>query len=819
MDVQGSRYHLLNGVADWGGCTDTTSGLTLAELWADAADGLPLSIRTAWEYDPELGVLRLRRDTPLFRRAGRNLAVDPASRRGASRDGYGNWYWVDTDRRAIRWRPTDDQTASTWWSADELNTSCAAQPAGGETFAGRPPLPPGDLLLQGLTVTSRHYLLAGYVAESEAGLLVFDLQAGGAPLRLLWPHDEPFTPWDLADTADGGALVLDRVHSRYWRLDERLRLRGQQPSRPALFQPVTGGPQVRFTGPARPTPLRLVGADPQAPLNPISIEPGPDGSVLVLDADPARGYSTLYRFDGDELRWQTPMRDIVEVIDPRDPTNTSILYSLLGHDFCYLAGPPATGPLPPPMLYVADAEGDQVVAFTLDPDTGNMLPRDDFLPLRRWAGRALVRAGDGAWYDFGERFVPLQVLTECRFASEAALTTPIEFGAGGSLPGVAGESFDSQRPGCVWHRLLIDAQVPTGARLSIRARASDDPALLPLERWLPQPVPYLRSDGPELPWLDVWADRRDGAGDLPAGTGTYELLLQQVAGRYLQLEVTVSGGGRSTPLLRSLRAWFPRFSYPERYLPVVYAEHDLPGRFLERFLANMEGFFTAIEERIEHSHLLLDPRTAPAPDLPWLAAWFGLALDPQWDEGRRRFLIRHVDRFYRLRGTVPGLVAALRVYLDGTVDERAFSCTGAGAASGVRLVERFLTRDTGGAAYGAPQTTLDPDPDARVRRTAHRFDVLVPLGLSPDQVAMVGRIVETSKPAHTSFTLRRYYELFVVGQARLGIDTEIGQAPTFSPMVTGRSGLASGYLGYDRPFDITDRIVSDRDRVGRLPPI
>ena len=59
--------------------------------------------------------------------------------------------------------------------------------------------------------------------------------------------------------------------------------------------------------------------------------------------------------------------------------------------------------------------------------------------------------------------------------------------------------------------------------------------------------------------------------------------------------------------------------------------------------------FTALEEKIEHTHLILDSRTAPAADLPWLACWFGLALDPQWDETRRRFLIRHVDRFYRLQ--------------------------------------------------------------------------------------------------------------------------------------------------------------------------
>jgi phage tail-like protein len=808
MDVQGSQYHVVNGIDDWGRCIDTASGLALSQAWADSA---PSTTSTAWEYEPDLGVLRLRRDTPLFRRAGRTTPIDPGTRRGAGRDGNGDWYWIDSDRRTIRGRAASAHAAGSWWSVDDLAGSCACLTADAGEFTHAGTCPPVRILLQGLAVTTHQYLLVGYRAQDEpceAGLLVFDLRGGGAPLRMRWPGGVPFNPWDLADTADGGALVLDSEHSCYWRLDEHLRLCGQQ---------------------AAPTPWPLLDAA-GAPIHPVSIEPGPgsgsgpDDSVLVMDADPGRGYSTLYRFDRGQLRWTTPLRDVVEVIDPRDPTNTPTLYSLLGHDFCYPAGPPATGPLPPPVLYVGDAEGKQVIAFTLDPGTGEVRAHDDFLPMRRWAGRALVRSGAGAWYDFGERWISLEVFNECRFASTATLVTPA--GATAAAGAIPGESFDSQLPGCVWHRLFLDAQVPTGTGVTIRARGGDDPALLPLQPWLAQPAPYLRSGGPELPWLDVWADRRQADGTLPDGTGTWELLFQGVTGRYLQVEVTLTGGGRSSPLLRSLRAWYPRFSYPEHYLPSVYAQNQGPDRFLERFLANAEGLYTAIEEKIEHSHLLLDARTAPTADLPWLAAWFGLALDPLWDTERRRFLIRHVDRFYRSRGTVPGLVATLRVFLDPVVDEHVFDpvgTVGTGSASGIRVVERFLTRDAGGVAYGAPpgsaDAAADPDPRTRVRRSAHRFDVLVPVGLSADDAAMVTRIVAAAKPAHTGFELRRYYELFVIGQARLGIDTEIGHGPSYAPMVTGSGVLAAGYLGYGHPFDITDRVVSDRDRIGAFPAL
>jgi hypothetical protein len=85
--------------------------------------------------------------------------------------------------------------------------------------------------------------------------------------------------------------------------------------------------------------------------------------------------------------------------------------------------------------------------------------------------------------------------------------------------------------------------------------------------------------------------------------------------------------------------------------------------------------------------------------------------------------------------------------------------------------------------------------------------------------AMVQKIVDTTKPAHTWFDVRQYSDLFVVGRARLGQDTELGNAPVYVPMVTGSNYFAAGYLGYPYPFDIADRIVANRDRIGGLPAL
>jgi phage tail-like protein len=841
MDVQGSQYHLIHGEDDWSRCADSEAGLALKALWYDEPEGLPSETGTALEYDSKLGALRLRRDTPLFRRAGRMPSLPQRSRRGAGRDGYGNWYWIAEERTSIGWRPAGGQVSATWWAVSDPLRTCAGSGPGFVTCkAGMRT----GMTLQGLTVTSRHYLLAGYLYPGtpsdpgESGLLVFDLQAGGEPLRMPWPAGSGFQPWDLADTPDGGALVLDRSNATYWRLDAHLRVRGLQTNSPALFQPADGGTIEMINGPSQPIGTPVASPSLHSPIDPVSIEPGPDGGVLILDSDSIRGYSLVHLFAGDELVWSVSLADAVEVIEPSDPTDTPHRYSVLGYDFVYTTGPLSTKPGSPALLYIADSEGKQVIAFELETvEVGasvehTVVARPDFLPLRRWDGKALVRAGAGVWYDFDDEWIQVAVFTECRFRSHATLTTAIGFTdlleadpSGTGVPTPAGSPFDSQLPGCVWHRLFLDAEIPNGTSVSVRARASDDPDLLPLAQWLPQPVPYQRSDGPELPWYDPWADLRetDGLrntdGQLPDHTGTWELLFQQVAGRYLELELTLQGNGRSTPLLRSVRAWYPRFSYATNYLPAIYPASDSPDAFLDRFLANFEGFYTATEERIEHSALLLDARSTLAADLPWLARWFGLTLDPQWSVVQQRFLVRNIDRFYRLRGTVPGLVSTLRIYLNATPDDSVFCCA-SGDAGAVRVVERFLTRDISTAGSGpAVSPAAGAAEYARVAAAAHRFDVLVPADMTATDQAMVQKIVDTTKPAHTWFDVRKYYQLFVIGQARLGKDTELGNPPAYVPMVTGSDYLAAGYLGYPRPFDLADRIVTDRDRVGGLPAL
>ena len=864
MDVNNTKYHLLYGQDDWGNCFPAGSNQPLSTSWADSEHQL-----SALEWVEEMSVLRLRREPLLFRRAKpRDPPLEMKDRRGAGRDRYGNWYWIDPDETGIRFLPPGEYSSQHFWSLSDWIATCTAADA--QTFSQCHMPLPSSLILRGLAVTTRHYLVVGYLATdnpSEHGLFLFDLHHGGRPpMQLRWPVDSHFSPWDLAPMPIGGVLVLDHDNLTYWALDANFRLLAHVvDGQDALFQPKEGtAPHNKLHAYVQPEGYSLATDSPPGPRSPVSIESGPDGRVYILDTDYSQvsstDYSTVYEYIGATQVAAHSLKDVLEVQDPNLGEGSSEPLSVIGHDFAYVEQPlqdqeaevrqqPSgcgckdvaekqkpqvksqlrrcgcqnaadtsanVPPSQPPLLYVALRDGYQAVAFQVRED--KLLPQEDFYPLRQWGGKALVPADGLAYYDFADRWIPLQIFTECFYVGEAVITTPLTFDAN-----VPGGPFDSDIPGCVWHRLLLDAYIPSACDVLVRARAADDPDLLAQMNWLPQPDLYQRSGGAELPFYDPWAcDVWVQDPPVRERTGTWEILLQEVNGRYLELELTIQGTGRSTPALRALRAWYPRFSYSDHYLPAIYREEPVAASFIERWLANFEGLYTNLEDKIEHVAELFDPCTTPAEALDWLASWLGLALDPHWTEDRRRFFIRHAMDFYRLRGTLQGVEVSMRLYIDSKVDASLFdpSCVGKG---NVRIVERFRTRGIGCQAYDPPdehgRRNLRPISIQDIIDNAHRFTVLVPYTLADDQQDIVQRIVSLAKPAHTEFDVQRYWDLFRVGEAQLGLDTRLGDSSQFSAMLLGDAYLAESYLEAPYPFDIADRMVSDRDRLGDLPPL
>jgi phage tail-like protein len=700
LDVNQTRFHILLGKADW---------------LPAAPAGSPPDTPDA-EWDERDGSLRLRKEIFLFPKRSGESPPELSQRRGAACDRFGNFYWIHDDRKEIRFLPARREAAEHYWSAEDEEARGRTPRGPGSFFAPSSPAAPRTLEMAGLAVTRDHYLLVGLT--HPPGFLLFDLHGGGPSLEFHWPAAVPFEPFDMASARSGGAWILDRRNRRLWRLDREFRVVAPAsfaagPAAEPDFRDVSGGaaaPRAERVAPeiTDEMAVRLDGTS-----NPVAVEELPDGSVLLLDSPPTSAHSRLHRWNWE--RGLLSSRSLEHALAGA-LTDSGAADSVRGHDFVFLPAREEGGGEVAARLVIVGAEGNQAFAFEWQETSAEIkleLIREYF-PLRLFSGKALAAGAERAFYDAGERWFPLAAQPRPRFAASAELVIPAaQASRAAEQPPV--EAFDGKAPGCVWHRLLLEACIPPGSSVEVASRASDhmEPLLNDEVSWQQEPKLYLRSDGPEQPFFFA---RQPGNKDY---TGTWELLLQRATGRFLQLRLTLRGTGRNTPRLRALRIHYPRFSYLKEYLPAAYGEDPVSFSFLDRYLANVEGMLTALEGKIQHVETLFDSRLVPAEYLDWLATWLGTALDEAWDEHRRRLFLKHAMQMFRERGTRRGLERALRLALDTCVDDSLFrdrACSAGPSAGGrsscspfgLRIVERFETRRLPGVLLGDPTAVQEP---------------------------------------------------------------------------------------------------------------
>jgi len=690
LDANETRHHLLYGEADWKRCDSAGLPEMPDSAW------LPLSENsaTAVEWVAEGQVVRLRALPFSFTAPVLDNLPKLEQRHGAAADQFGNWYWIDSSAQRLRvWR--DGIAAEDFWPlAAEEETATAGEftPLDGASINQ-------SLMLAGVAVSSEHFLIVGTLAP--AGVLIFDLAGSGAPLHLLWPAGVPFAPFDMAAGSTGSVWILDRQHKFCWALDRRFNIvsfaaTGSTATTTALqgsFTPVSPGGLA-----ARPAP-RMHDAGSAINLNdaadPIAIEVLSDNTLLVLDRGAAGAGSCIrpYR-DGKPYPLHTPV-DSSNALPLNVPVTGNTedqahAQALLANDFSVVSEGDTALPVD---IFVVQQQGNQAYVFTLDQtkDTENnwkLNPQPGYRPMRRYGGRGLVTLKQQPYYDFAESWVPLVEEARPRHETRGVLRTPV---------------LDGKEPDCVWHRLMLDACIPSETSVHVFTRWANDKALLDYTEWVSEPSPYLRRNGSEIPFLPATTSAKPGQGE-----GTWELLFQYARGRYLQIMIELTGNQRATPSLYALRAYYPRFSYLNEYMPALYRDDQQSAHFLEGFLANIEGFYTAIEDRIANVQALFDQCTAPADVLEWLAGWFGAALDPSWDEYRRRLFIRHAMLLFSYRGTTHGLRLALAMALEATPEEKLFVAPGMLAKNnfGVRIIEKYLARRLPDVLLGDPGQLL-----------------------------------------------------------------------------------------------------------------
>jgi phage tail-like protein len=889
-DANQTRFHLLLTEDDW-----VTTGSPAPQV-SSTGDGDDLE----WVARPP--GLALAERGFVFEATPGDPALEPTARRGSARDRYGTWYTIAVDRSHVV-EMLRDGTVRTLWPASE------ARPA--DMFRPKTDVPASELELRALTVTEDHYLVVGCAAP--AGLFVFDLHGGGPPLFI--PFPDAIYPVDMAPRRGCGVLILDvsptsAYTPRYWKLSRGLRTAFDPPETdPSVFAPKTLPTDTTPPGPPR---IDLAGVHDITVPSATSIEGLDDDTVLVMGRDESDGHSVIGRFADD-----VQVGDLLSLAGVLDEYTDAagVRLDVIGHDFGFAPGDVDGG-----IIYVSDISGNQAFAFAYDParhDEGlQILP--SYFPMRSHYGRALVVDDATAYFDTIDAWHPLMAQSRRWYADEGTLIT---------------SHLDGEELGCVWHRIFLDGCIPPGSTVQIDARAANDPADLEAVPWSPQPAPYLRGIGSELPFASA------ASTDTP-GSGTWETVLQDATGRFLQIRLGLAGGGRSSPRLTAMRVYFPRFSYRAEYLPQVYGEDPRSAAFLDRYLAITEGLFTSLEDRIANAQMLWDLRTTPDDYLAWLMSWLGVTAAPDWDAHRRRTFLDNANEIFRWRGTRRGLVQAVRLAIDDCPED-AFDHRPDDPFQ-VRIVERFGTRrlgtvtrsstdtdpdlvDTGGrwspemgaavlhqryvsslaglgitgvtaltpttpgnptlgaawtsfverelgcsdaeftandtgtyrdylrsryrritayrAAYGSDAAAGDgfeslalpnrlPDGGAPledwtelvahvlpVARAAHRFTVLVPVPLdasSAEQASTLSRVrhvIEQERPAHTDFEVNPFWAALRVGEARVGLETQVGRGSRFVPVAIGATELARSHLVPGRPFDADDRWVVGRNQV------
>lgn len=699
MDANNTKYHLIYGERDW----------------------LPLLIEQSsvdmW-WDSEKQSVSLAPIVQQLDDFSQSQLLNEDLRRGAAYDHYGNIYWINDAENEIVYHPAATPLESgSFWQVDLLEALCPSpvdsqhgdfKSASDTSSLGAIPQTVKPKL-KGLTVTSHEYLVVGTV--EPAGLLVFDCHAGGPPTWLCWPKQIEFSPFDISCAPDGGLWVLDRDfvsgESRVWHLDKNFRVldcSGESVDLLSVFS------HDFFTSPEEMSNLddgsegESDGVARRRFLSGLSINVG--GSVLAevpvaIEALSANRFILLNTSLSDESSVIHYFVDgaLVDSVS----LDESVIGGLLGepaifaHDFAFVPDSNDDDRSVVGSLYVAVTHAKQSYKFSLRASETalTLVLQPILLPMRAYSGKGLIASGAKAFYDFGDRWLPLAEQPRQTFQSEAVINGIIK---------------DGEEPDCVWHRIIIDACIPAGTSVVFESRCSNTEETLSEAAWQLEPQVHLRADGAELPFYDPYDLEKVNA-DI---TGSWDVLFQNAVGRFVELRLRLTGNKRSTPRIQSCRIYYPRFSYVDRYLPAVYQDDQSSASFLDRFLANVEGLYTGLEDKIARAESLFDTRTSPSEFLDWLGGWLGAFIDPSWDDNRKRLFIDNAILLFNWRGTVMGLQALLTLSTAPCPDERLFDALRSKSeqgisesgqeldtkepafSGGIRIVEHYQTRRNSG---------------------------------------------------------------------------------------------------------------------------
>lgn len=643
-----------------------------------------------------------------------------------------------------------------------------------------------------------------------------------------------FNAWRFASAPDGGGWVLDRTNRRL----------------------------ARLSGRPWPTPLAFSEPPPTA-FRPLEENPTPPALTLVPDGWLETGEEPVALACSAEgrlavLTWTSsaPRVRLVDASGRPGPFATLV----------QLERPVSLAWLADDRFAVLALGVPEAIVYAWR--EGELLASGEVYPLREHDGGPFLH-GLGLPVEYPSRRPTTAAPDRIAPRPLVAIALPALATRG---EGRLAEPFDSGDAGTAWHRLYVDAEIPVGTGFTLWAAATDAnvaSSSLPADDWHAHHFGAMTAGNrhePRAAWVPGPSEIPGQPGFCPAGAvrdrrGLFTVLLQRahfpvrtLRGRHLHLRITFRGNHRTTPCVHAVRAYGPRFSYQDKYLPALYretlfgseADRASPGApstrpdFLGRLLANFEGILTPLEDKVAHSWLVTDPDRTPAEAIDWLGRWIGVDFAPWYPSAHRRRHLRQAPDLFRRRGTLAGLRLALDVATgDGArrgrivvledhwfrrtlqtvlgleVDRENDPLLGGAFISGNSKVGDTLFLGEEGmekkflALFEASIRLKQADQetvDAFFASLAHRVTVIVHETASPDEFSLIEHVCAVEAPAHVVTRVRRASADFMVGlTALLAAETFLRPPPAPVSVALESTRLGDGAL-LQRPPSLDPRL-------------
>lgn len=251
-----------------------------------------------------------------------------------------------------------------------------------------------------------------------------------------------------------------------------------------------------------------------------------------------------------------------------------------------------------------------------------------------------------------------------------------------------------------WLRAEATAELPQGTTLEITWAATDDDAVrnrvqdVLADASIPAAGRIDRLlDAPELRrgrMIFQGSDRTDAN-----ASKVFAARLFDVRERHLWIIVKLTAGnGARLPTLKELAVLYPGHTLMEE-LPAIYQrQEENPAGFLRSLVGVLETTTQSLDARIASLGRRLNPSSAPAEWLDFVARWLGVPWDDELSDDQKRAVLGRSAELLQYRGTRRGLETLLGCLFPGpgsrfrVIDATAdygFAVLGGGARPGSRL--------------------------------------------------------------------------------------------------------------------------------------